>query len=162
MHTALTDGVRAHTNVFFNIIYIRELKRAPVGLLYNIHVYTLFPCCRCERSGVFKWRKDTCSMPVMLRLLWMGGWLSSSTPEATKLNPLKSWWALALGGIPGESGTNEKVNWVPADCCDYNILYYICITHTSWGFGSELWVKVESVVWPLDDWFKGRSHFLSE
>ncbi len=54
VHTALADGVRAHTNVFFNIIYIRELKRAPLGLLYNIHINTLFPCCRCKRSGVFE------------------------------------------------------------------------------------------------------------
>lgn len=30
---------------------------------------------------------------------------SSSGLMATKLNPRKSWWALALGGTPGESGT---------------------------------------------------------
>lgn len=30
-------------------------------------------------------------------------WLSSSDAMATKLNPRKSWCALALGGIPGES-----------------------------------------------------------
>ncbi len=146
MHTALADGVRAHTNVFFNIIYIRELKRAPLGLLYNIHINTLFPCCRCKRSGVFEWRKDTCSMPVMLRLLWMGDWLSSSTPGATKLNPLKSWWALALGGIPGESGTNKKVNWVPVDCCDYNIYLH----HTPRGVlavNSESKYIVSSGLW---------------
>ena len=43
----------------------------------------------------------TCTMGSMLRsgeLL-----VSSSDAGATKLKPLKSWWALALGGIPGES-----------------------------------------------------------
>lgn len=29
---------------------------------------------------------------------------SSNKNGATKLNPLNNWWALALGGTPGESG----------------------------------------------------------
>lgn len=36
---------------------------------------------------------------------------SSIGVGATKLKPLKSWWALALGGIPGESeNTNSSFN----------------------------------------------------
>ena len=31
--------------------------------------------------------------------------------EATKLNPLNRWWALALGGTPGESaGNNQRIS----------------------------------------------------
>lgn len=35
---------------------------------------------------------------------------SSIGAGATKLKPLKSWWALALGGIPGESEYTKKIN----------------------------------------------------
>lgn len=37
-------------------------------------------------------------------------WFSSSDAIATKLKPRKSWWALALGGIPGESAKNTLVS----------------------------------------------------
>lgn len=41
---------------------------------------------------------------TMGRILARGDILWSSTVVvATKLNPLKSWWAFALGGTPGES-----------------------------------------------------------
>jgi len=32
---------------------------------------------------------------------------------ATKLNPLKSWWALALGGTPGESEEHTETAVTP-------------------------------------------------
>lgn len=35
---------------------------------------------------------------------------SSIGAGATKLKPLKSWWAFALGGIPGESEYTKKIN----------------------------------------------------
>lgn len=35
---------------------------------------------------------------------------SSIGAGATKLKPLKSWWAFALGGIPGESKYTKKIN----------------------------------------------------
>lgn len=38
------------------------------------------------------------------------GWASSSV-MATKLKPLKSWCALALGGTPGESDTRRNSYW---------------------------------------------------
>lgn len=44
----------------------------------------------------------------MGRILVRGDILWSSTVVvATKLNPLKSWWAFALGGTPGESGGTD-------------------------------------------------------
>lgn len=45
---------------------------------------------------------------TMGRMLVRGDILWSSTVVvATKLNPLKSWWAFALGGTPGESGGTQ-------------------------------------------------------
>lgn len=57
-------------------------------------------------------------------------WLSSSDAIATKLNPRKSWCALALGGIPGES--EKYIIYLQADSltCRYEIKY--------WNFGSTL------------------------
>lgn len=37
---------------------------------------------------------------------------SSIGAGATKLKPLKSWWAFALGGIPGESKYTKKINQI--------------------------------------------------
>jgi len=40
---------------------------------------------------------------------WVGFTLPSSiNPVATKLKPRKSWWAPALGGMPGESATGVE------------------------------------------------------
>lgn len=38
----------------------------------------------------------------------LGSGCVSSSVMATKLNPLNSWWALALGGTPGESGSHRE------------------------------------------------------
>lgn len=80
-----------------------------LGCCTKYTVYSnVFWCYRWK--GVSEWWEYTCSMLLILMLLWMGGWLSSSVPVATKLNPLKSWWALALGGTPGESGIKKRGN----------------------------------------------------
>jgi len=49
---------------------------------------------------------------------------SSIGAGATKLKPLKSWWALALGGIPGESAHTKDHSYyrhvnihTPTTCC---------------------------------------------
>lgn len=78
MHTALADGIGAHTNVFFNIIHICELKRAPVGLLDNIHTCTLFP--RVQMLKSFE-RRSVQVMRVYLQYaaqvdIALNGWLA--------------------------------------------------------------------------------------
>lgn len=40
----------------------------------------------------------------------LGNGCVSSSVIATKLNPLKSWWALALGGTPGESEARTQIH----------------------------------------------------
>lgn len=57
-------------------------------------------------------------------------WLSSSDAIATKLNPRKSWCALALGGIPGES--EKDIIYLQAESFTYR--YEI----KYWNFGSTL------------------------
>ncbi|TNN60977.1 hypothetical protein EYF80_028755 [Liparis tanakae] len=47
----------------------------------------------------------------MGRMLSSGELLSSIGLGATKLKPLKSWWALALGGIPGESDVQQIIHY---------------------------------------------------
>lgn len=82
-----------------------------LGCCAKYTVYSMFIDVTDEKEEwVSEWWEYTCSMLLMLILLWMGGWLSSSVPVATKLNPLKSWWALALGGTPGESGIKKREN----------------------------------------------------
>lgn len=52
------------------------------------------------------WRR----MEVCVRTwtIVLGSGCVSSSVMATKLNPLNSWWALALGGTPGESDTQTQ------------------------------------------------------
>lgn len=101
---------------------------------------------------------------------------SSIGAGATKLKPLKSWWAFALGGIPGESKYTQIINNMHARlpfrhrlkmwrlltvlCCSFHgcrssYLSKLCgknarvrgLLFTFRRFSSELGVKAERVIW---------------
>lgn len=83
---------------------------------------------------------------------------------ATKLNPRNSWWALALGGTPGESEEEEEQHRskvlkltlsAPAAPCSERSL-------TSGRLGRELRIKVESVIRSARRWLEGRVDFPAE
>lgn len=77
----------------------------------------------------------------------------SSSVMATKLNPRNSWWALALGGTPGESEERhrEEVSKSSGSAfaapCDEGSL-------TSWRLGRKLRIKVEGVIGPARRWLE--------
>lgn len=97
-------------NISFSISYM--LCRNRWGLVsceilrqfkYKSHI------CICPSNAKFNIRICTCTIgwTVILCTSCCAG--SCTKLEATKLNPLKRWWALALGGTPGESVEGRKL-----------------------------------------------------
>jgi len=95
--------------------------------------------------------------------------LSSSDAGATKLKPLKSWWAFALGGMPGESAhrkhTQNTTQVIIEPLADTRVSTVIArehILHRTFGsFGCEFWVEAESVIWFPCSRFEWRLKFFS-
>lgn len=56
---------------------------------------------------------------------------SSIGAGATKLKPLKSWWAFALGGIPGESKYTKIINKIDIQTPTENLELFF-------GFSAQL------------------------
>lgn len=78
--------------------------RMPRQFKYTMHICICPPDVKCNISI------STCTIgwTVILCTSCCAG--SCTKLEATKLNPLKRWWALALGGTPGES-VGEGRKW---------------------------------------------------
>ena len=73
----------------------------------------------------------------------------------TKLKPRNSSWAVALGGISGES----EIQWETAREHDI-ALSTRRSNHTFGGFGSVLRIEVERIVGTTDGWLVRRLNFL--
>lgn len=123
---------------------------------------------RCQLSTLWG-KQDSCPASAQEKntSVWgtctiaLGSGCVSSSVMATKLNPLNSWWALALGGTPGESKTDTETAVNPQRSVKW--LYWECSSaqqsmrrrRRRWGrvtvctsgcFSCELWIKIESVV----------------
>lgn len=97
---ALADREGAHADVFLQHVAVAEQQVLPVQLLRSRGFYC---CCATARLELSRTHRLTCTTG------WGWGFTCSSEPssssrvDAIKLKPLKSWWAPALGGTPGES-----------------------------------------------------------
>lgn len=79
---------------------------------------------------------------------------SSIGVGATKLKPLKSWWAFALGGIPGESEYAKIIQKIdrltyrhPLNFAEKLEKHTCACRFTFRRFSSELWVEAEGIIW---------------